>query len=100
MPGAVRARAGINTSEGDVARFLTAVERLVAGEPLVRYRRDPSTADFYPAGSRVLARAGSSAPSSHNTSVSLRSSPPARRPSARAVPAVLVPAMISRPALS
>jgi len=59
MPGAVRASAAISTSERDVARLLGAVERLVAGEPPVRYRRDPSTADFYPAGSG--ARAGSSA---------------------------------------
>ena len=32
------------------ARLLSAVERLVAGEPPVRYRRDASTADYYPAG--------------------------------------------------
>jgi selenocysteine lyase/cysteine desulfurase len=49
MPGAVRASAGISTSERDVTRLLTAVGRLVAAEPPVRYRRDPSTADFYPA---------------------------------------------------
>jgi len=50
VPGAIRASAGINTSERDVARLLAAMERLVAGEPPVRYRRDPSTGDFYPAG--------------------------------------------------
>jgi selenocysteine lyase/cysteine desulfurase len=49
LPGAIRASAGINTSEGDVARLLRAVERLVSGEAPVRYRRDPSTGDFYPA---------------------------------------------------
>ena len=49
LPGAIRASAGINTSEGDVARLLRAVARLVSGEPPVRYRRDPSTGDFYPA---------------------------------------------------
>jgi selenocysteine lyase/cysteine desulfurase len=49
LPGAIRASAGINTSEGDVARLLRAVERLVSTEPPVRYRRDPSTGDFYPA---------------------------------------------------
>ena len=32
VPGAVRASAGINTSERDVARLLSAMERLVAGE--------------------------------------------------------------------
>lgn len=50
VPGAVRASAGINTSERDVARLLSAMERLVAGKPPVQYRRDPSTGDFYPAG--------------------------------------------------
>jgi len=53
-PGAVRASAGINTSEQDVARLLSAVARLAAGVPATGYRRDPSTGDFYPAmtGSR------------------------------------------------
>jgi selenocysteine lyase/cysteine desulfurase len=53
-PGAVRASAGINTSEQDVARLLSAVARLAAGVPATSYRRDPSTGDFYPAmtGSR------------------------------------------------
>jgi len=50
VQGAVRASAGINTSERDVARLLSAMERLVSGEPSARYRRDPSTGDFYPAG--------------------------------------------------
>ena len=49
LPGAIRASAGINTSEGDVARLLRAVDRLVSTEPPIRYRRDPSTGDFYPA---------------------------------------------------
>jgi selenocysteine lyase/cysteine desulfurase len=56
MPGAVRASAGINTSDRDVARLLGAVARLAAGEPPVRYRGDPSTGDFYPAGSGARAR--------------------------------------------
>ena len=55
MPGAVRASAG-NTSDRDVARLLGAVARLAAGEPPVRYRGDPSTGDFYPAGSGARAR--------------------------------------------
>ena len=50
VPGAVRASAGINTSERDVARLLSAMERLVTGKPPVQYRRDRSTGDFYPAG--------------------------------------------------
>jgi selenocysteine lyase/cysteine desulfurase len=47
--GAVRVSAGINASEQDVARLLAAIARLVASEPPVRYLRDPSTGDFYPA---------------------------------------------------
>jgi selenocysteine lyase/cysteine desulfurase len=54
-PGAVRASAGINTSEQDVARLLAAVARLVDSEPPVRYLRDPSTGDFYPTTSRARA---------------------------------------------
>jgi len=53
MPGAVRASAGISTSERDVGRLLTAVGRLVTAEPAVWYRRDPSTADFYPVPRRA-----------------------------------------------
>ena len=55
MPAAVRVSAGINISEHDVARLLSGIERLVAGKPPVRYRRDPSTGDFYPvrSGARV-----------------------------------------------
>ena len=50
--GAVRASAGINTSEQDVARLLAAITRLVASEPPVRYFRDPATGDFYPTTAR------------------------------------------------
>ena len=49
LPGAVRASAGINTSEQDVARLLSAVARLATGVPATGYRRNPSTGDFYPA---------------------------------------------------
>jgi len=49
MPGAIRVSAGINTSGEDVVRLLGAVARLATGDPPVRYRRDPSTGDFYPA---------------------------------------------------
>jgi hypothetical protein len=48
MPGAVRASAGINTSEQDAARLLSAVARLAAGDPAAGYRRDPSTGTFIP----------------------------------------------------
>jgi selenocysteine lyase/cysteine desulfurase len=58
MLGAVRASAGINTSEQDVARLLTALARLVASEPPVRYLRDPSTGDFYPTTAGARAASG------------------------------------------
>ena len=50
LPGAVRASAGINATEQDVARLLSAVARIAAQDPAVRYRRDPATGDFFPAG--------------------------------------------------
>ena len=58
MPGAVRASAGINTTEQDVARLLAAVARIAAGNPPpVPYRQDPHTGDYQPAlrGARVNA---------------------------------------------
>ena len=49
MPGAVRASAGINTTEQDVARLLTAVARIAGGDPPpVPYRQDPHTGDYRP----------------------------------------------------
>ena len=51
MPGAVRASAGINTTEQDVARLLTAVARIADGDPPpVPYRQDPHTGDYQPCG--------------------------------------------------
>ena len=51
MPGAVRASAGVNTTEQDVARLLTAVARIAGGDPPpVPYRQDPGTGDFHPCG--------------------------------------------------
>ncbi len=55
MVGAIRASAGINTSEQDVTRLLAAIARLIASKPQVRYRRDPLTSEFSPA--RPAARA-------------------------------------------
>ena len=50
MPGAVRASAGINTTDGDIARLLAAVARIAAGEPApIHYRQDRRTGDFCPA---------------------------------------------------
>ncbi len=49
MPGAVRASAGINTTEADVARLLAAVARVAGGErSSVAYVQDPRTGDFSP----------------------------------------------------
>ncbi len=53
MPGAVRASAGINTTEQDVARLLAAVARIAAGNPPpVPYRQDPHTGDYQPCAVR------------------------------------------------
>ena len=49
MPGAVRASAGINTTEADVSRLIVAVARIAGGEPApVAYVQDPRTGDFTP----------------------------------------------------
>lgn len=48
MPGAVRASAGINTTEDDVRRLLAAVGRVASGPSPVRYLQDPHTGDFHP----------------------------------------------------
>jgi selenocysteine lyase/cysteine desulfurase len=48
MPGAVRASAGINTTDHDVQRLLTAVARVAAEAPPVHYQQDPRTGDYHP----------------------------------------------------
>ena len=48
MPGAVRASAGINTTEDDVQRLLAAVGRVADGRPPVRYHQDRRTGDYHP----------------------------------------------------
>src|SRR5215470_2742784 len=48
MPGAVRASAGINTTDDDVQRLLAAVARVAAEAPPVPYRQDPHTGDYHP----------------------------------------------------
>jgi selenocysteine lyase/cysteine desulfurase len=53
VPGAVRASAGINTTDEDVQRLLAAVARVAAGDPPVPYHQDPWTGDFFPAASTV-----------------------------------------------
>ena len=51
IPGAVRASAGIGTTEDDVDRLLEAVAHLAGGEPApVAYRQDPHTGDYWPEG--------------------------------------------------
>ncbi len=53
VPGAVRASAGLGTTEGDVAALLGAVAELAGGAPSpVAYEQDPATGDFHPAGDR------------------------------------------------
>lgn len=50
MPGAVRASAGINTSQRDVTRLLQALARIAGGDPApVLYRQDPRTGEYHPA---------------------------------------------------
>ena len=49
MPGAVRASAGINTTEADISRLISAVTRIAGGaEAPVAYLQDPRTGDFIP----------------------------------------------------
>lgn len=49
MPGAVRASAGIGTTETDVDRLLTAVAEIAAGGPApIAYHQDPRSGDFSP----------------------------------------------------
>ena len=49
MPGAVRASAGINTTEADINRLLSAVAGLAQGtKPPVAYVQDPRTGDYAP----------------------------------------------------
>ena len=48
MPGAVRASAGINTTDDDVQRLLAAVARVAAEAPPVPYDQDPCTGDYHP----------------------------------------------------
>jgi selenocysteine lyase/cysteine desulfurase len=49
MPGAVRASAGINTTEADISRLISAVARIAGGAPApVAYVQDPRTGDFIP----------------------------------------------------
>ena len=49
MPGAVRASAGINTTEADVSHLLSAVARIAAGAPArASYVQDPRSGDYIP----------------------------------------------------
>jgi selenocysteine lyase/cysteine desulfurase len=48
MPGAIRASGGINTTEQDVARLLTAVARVAGSPPPIEYRQDLGTGDYQP----------------------------------------------------
>ncbi len=51
MPGAVRASFGINATQGDVDRLVSAVAELASGSPApVAYLQDPRTGDYWPEG--------------------------------------------------
>jgi selenocysteine lyase/cysteine desulfurase len=51
IPGAVRASAGLSTSEQDVASLLEAVAEIAGGRPSAQpYDQDPHTGDFWPRG--------------------------------------------------
>jgi selenocysteine lyase/cysteine desulfurase len=63
MPGAIRASAGLSTTDGDIDRLPAAVADIASGEPPpVAYRQDPHTGDFHvedgvtrwPTGDRAL----------------------------------------------
>jgi selenocysteine lyase/cysteine desulfurase len=63
MPGAIRASAGLSTTDGDIDRLAAAVADIASGEPPpVAYRQDPHTGDFHvedgvtrwPTGDRAL----------------------------------------------
>ena len=50
-PGAVRASAGINTTEADLDRLFAAVAEIASGRPApVSYSQDPATGDYWPDG--------------------------------------------------
>jgi selenocysteine lyase/cysteine desulfurase len=49
VPGAVRASAGLGSSDGDIDRLLAAVRELAGGAaPQVPYHQDPATGDYFP----------------------------------------------------
>ncbi len=49
IPGAVRASAGVNTTEADIDRLLSAVASLAEGtQPPISYIQDPRTGDYTP----------------------------------------------------
>lgn len=51
IPGAVRASAGVATTEEEIVRFLDAVAVIAGGAPgPVDYEQDPATGDYWPAG--------------------------------------------------
>ena len=51
IPGAVRASAGLDTSDADIDRFLAAVGDIAAGRAApVAYSQDPTTGDYWPEG--------------------------------------------------
>ena len=60
MPGAVRASAGMGTSDEQIDRLLAAVARIAGGEPApIDYSQDPRTGDFSPDSDAVPWHMGS-----------------------------------------
>ena len=59
MPGAVRASAGLSTSDEDLENLLVAVERIAGGDDSpVAYFQDPRTGDYSPDPDSVPWQAG------------------------------------------
>ena len=51
VPGAIRASAGLSTSNADIDLFLAAVSQIAGGTPsAIDYDQDPHTGDFWPTG--------------------------------------------------
>jgi selenocysteine lyase/cysteine desulfurase len=67
LPGAVRASAGISTTQRDLERLLEAVEVIASTPPPVEYARDPRSGDYWPAAMSRPDTAGYGFPASRST---------------------------------
>ena len=118
VPGAIRASAGINTSERDVARLLRAMERLVSGkrrsgtavtrQPGISTRPGPGPSPSAPDPAPAARQAAAADGPGGDAAISTRPSHHDRWPGppyqtaglGRGAAATLVPAMISNPVRS